>query len=69
MTNSLMSAAAAVIAGQFFHAAALAEKAGDTGAWRFDMTIPFVIFAASYALGALCWMRVDATETVPQDGE
>jgi hypothetical protein len=33
------------------------------------MTIPFVIVAVSYALGALCWVRVDATETVPWDGE
>jgi ACS family glucarate transporter-like MFS transporter len=66
MMSSLMAALAAVIAGQFFRAAALAEKAGDLAAHRLDMTVPFVIFAASYFLGALCWLRVDVTRTIPQ---
>jgi len=67
MSASLMAALAAVVAGQFFHAAALAEKAGDLAAHRFDMAMPFVLFAASYFLGALCWLRVDVTETIPQE--
>ncbi len=67
MLASLMAAVAAVVAGQFFHAADLAEKAGDLAAHRLDMTLPFVLFAASYFLGALCWLRVDVTETMPQE--
>ena len=31
------------------------------------MTLPFVFFATSYFLGALCWLRVDVTETIPQE--
>jgi MFS family permease len=69
MMGSFLGAVAAVVAGQFFHAAALAEEAGDLAAREFDMTAPFAIFAASYLLGALCWLRVDATETIPQDDE
>ena len=68
MIASLMAALAAVVAGQFFHAAALAEKAGDLAGHRLYMALPFVFFAASYFLGALCWLRVDVTETIPQDG-
>jgi ACS family glucarate transporter-like MFS transporter len=67
MLASLMAAVAAVVAGQFFHAADLAEKAGDLASRRLDMTLPFVLFAASYFLGALCWLRVDVTETIPQE--
>ena len=67
MIASLMSALAAVVAGQFFHAAALAATAGDLAGHRFFMTLPFVLFATSYLLGALCWLRVDVTETVPQE--
>ena len=67
MIASLMAALAAVVAGQFFHAAALAEKAGDLAGHRLYMTLPFVFFAASYFLGALCWLRVDVTETIPQE--
>ena len=67
MIASLMAALAAVVAGQFFHAAALAEKAGDLAGHRFYMTVPFVLFATSYFLGALCWLRVDVTETIPQE--
>jgi sugar phosphate permease len=67
MMSSLMAAVAAVVAGQFFHAADLAEEAGDLAARRLDVTLPFVLFAASYFLGALCWLRVDVTETVPQE--
>jgi sugar phosphate permease len=67
MIASLMSSLAAVVAGQFFHAAALAEKAGDLAGHDRLMTLPFVLFAASYLLGALCWLRVDVTETIPQE--
>jgi sugar phosphate permease len=69
MMASFMAAVAAVVAGQFFHAAALAEQAGDVATRNFDMTAPFAFFAASYVLGALCWLRVDVTETIPQDDE
>ena len=69
MMASLMGALAAVMAGQFFHAAAVAEKTGDLVGHRLYMTIPFVVFATSYWLGALCWLRVDVTETVPQGHE
>lgn len=67
MIASLMAALAAVVAGQLFHAAALAAKAGDLDGHRLYMTLPFVFFAASYFLGALCWLRVDVTETIPQE--
>ena len=67
MFSSLMAALGAVIASQFFHASALAEKAGDLDRHGLYMTIPFVIFATSYFLGALCWLRVDVTETCGTD--
>jgi ACS family glucarate transporter-like MFS transporter len=67
MMASLMAALAAVVAGQLFHAAGLAEKAGDLASHRFYLTLPFAFFAASYVLGALCWLRVDVTETIPQE--
>ncbi len=66
MFASLMAALAAVVAGQFFHASALAEKAGDLEKHGLYMALPFVIFAASYFLGALCWLRVDVTETIAE---
>jgi sugar phosphate permease len=66
MMASLMAAVAAVVAGQFFHAAGVSAGAGDAAGHRLFMTLPFVLFAASYFLGALCWLRVDVTETVPQ---
>ena len=69
MMSSLMAAVAAVVAGHFFHAAALAEKAGDLDARALDMALPFVFFAISYFLGALCWLRVDVTETIPQEAD
>jgi sugar phosphate permease len=69
MMGSLLGALAAVVAGQLFHAAALAEKAGDLAGHRFYMALPFVLFAASYFLGALCWLRVDVTETIPQESD
>jgi MFS transporter, ACS family, glucarate transporter len=69
MFSSLMAAVAAVVAGQFFHASALAEKAGDLNKHSLSITLPFVIFATSYFLGALCWLRVDVTETIPQGAE
>ena len=67
MIASLMAALAAVVAGQLFHASAVAAKAGDLDGQRLYMTLPFVFFAASYFLGALCWLRVDVTETIPQE--
>jgi sugar phosphate permease len=69
MFSSLMAALAAVVAGQFFHASALAEKAGDLDRHGLYMALPFAIFATSYFLGALCWLRVDVTETIPQGAE
>jgi hypothetical protein len=66
MFASLTGALAIFIAGQFFHASAVAEKAGDLAGHRFDMALPFVFFAVSYFLGALCWLRVDVEETIPQ---
>jgi sugar phosphate permease len=66
MLASLMSALAAVVAGRFFHASAVAARAGDLAGHRLGMTLPFVLFAASYFLAALCWLRVDVTENVPQ---
>jgi MFS family permease len=69
MTASLMSALAMVVAGQFFHAAALAEQAGNRAGHDLAMTLPFVFFAASYFLGALCWLRIDVTEPIPQEAE
>jgi ACS family glucarate transporter-like MFS transporter len=69
MFASFMAALAAIVAGEFFHASALAEKAGDLDKHSLYMTIPFVIFATSYFLGALCWLRVDVTETIPQGDE
>ena len=67
MIASLMSALAAVVASQFFHAANVAAKAGDLAGHHRLMTLPFVLFAASYWLGALCWLRVDVTDTIPQE--
>ncbi len=66
MMSSLMAALASAIAGHFFYASALAREAGDLAGQRLDLALPFVCFAASYALGALCWLRVDVTETIPQ---
>ena len=66
MFASLTAAVMAIVAGQIFHAAAEAETAGDMAGHQFYMVLPFVLFAASYLLGALCWLRVDVTETIPQ---
>jgi MFS family permease len=66
MAASLMGALAAIVAGQFFHAATVAARAGDAAGHRLFMALPFVLFAASYVLGALCWLRIDVTETIPQ---
>ncbi len=52
MMASLMAAVAALVTGELLH--------------RESLTLPFVIFSASYFLGALCWLRVDVTETIPQ---
>ncbi len=69
MFASLMAALAAVVAGQFFHASSIAQKAGDLDKHSLYMAIPFVIFATSYFLGALCWLRVDVTETISQEAD
>jgi hypothetical protein len=69
MVNSLMGALAAVVAGQLFHAAAVAARTGDAAGHRLFLTLPFVLFGASYALGALCWLRVDVTERIPQGAD
>ena len=69
MIASFMGALAAFVAGQLFHAADLAEKAGDLAGHHLYVTLPFLFFAASYFLGALCWLRVDVTETIPQGTE
>ena len=69
MMASLMAALAAVVAGQLFHASAIAANAGDLAGHRLYMALPFVFFAASYFLGALCWLRVDVTETIPQGAD
>ena len=67
MMGSLMGALAAVVAGQLFHAAAVAAKSGDVSTHRLYMFLPFAFFAVSYFAGAVCWLRVDATETVPHE--
>jgi len=69
MMASLMAAVAAVVAGQFFHAAVVSARAGDAAGHRLFMALPFVLFVASYFLGALCWLRVDVTETIPQGAD
>src|SRR5436305_10086109 len=45
MIASLTGALAAVLAGQFFHAAGVAEAAGDLAVHRLHLTLPFVLFA------------------------
>jgi hypothetical protein len=50
MMASLTAAVAAILTGHLFE-----------DGYR---VLPFVIFATSYALGALCWLRVDVTETL-----
>jgi len=50
MMASLTAACAAILTGHLFE-----EK---------SFVLPFVLFAASYGLGALCWLRVDVTETL-----
>jgi sugar phosphate permease len=52
MMASLTAAIAAILTGHLFHT-------GEYG-------LPFLIFAASYALGALCWLEVDVTETLAE---
>lgn len=67
MSASLMAALAAIMAGQSFHAAKMAMSRGDTSMHHMFMVLPFCVFAVSYVLGALCWLRVDVTEPVPQE--
>lgn len=50
MMANLMGAGGALMAGTLF-------EAGYT-------RLPFVLFSASYLLGALCWLRVDASRTL-----
>ena len=50
MTASLTAALAAIVTGHLF----------ESG----DVTLPFVLFAVSYAIGVLCWLRVDVTHTL-----
>jgi MFS family permease len=52
MTASLTAASAAIITGRLF-------KEGLLDA-------PFFLFAGSYALGALCWLKVDVTKILRQ---
>jgi ACS family glucarate transporter-like MFS transporter len=66
MVASLMAALAALMAGRFFLTAQQAGAAGDASRQHFYLTLPFLAFAASYWLGALCWLRIDVTEPVPQ---
>ena len=67
MMASLMAALAAVMTGQAFHAAGQAAVRGDLSTQNVFMALPFCVFAISYLLGALCWLRVDVTDPVPQD--
>ena len=66
MFASLMAAVAIRVAGQFFHASASPRRPATSSKHGLYMALPFVIFAVSYFLGALCWLRVDVTETIPQ---
>lgn len=52
MVASLMAALGAYVAGQLQHGG--------------QLTLLFVVISAAYFLGALCWLRVDVTETLPQ---
>ncbi len=50
MIASLTAALAAIVTGHLF----------ESG----NVTLPFVLFAISYAIGVLCWLRVDVTHTL-----
>ena len=50
MMASLTAAVAAILTGHLF----------ETG----YHVLPFVIFATSYALGMICWLRVDVRRTL-----
>ena len=67
MFASFMAAVSIPVASHFFHGSAVAEKLGDLKTHGLYMTIPFVLFGASYLLGALCWLRVDVTESIDLD--
>ena len=64
MFASFMAAVSIPVASHFFHGSAVAEKLGDLETHGLYMTIPFLLFAASYFAGALCWLRVDVTEPI-----
>jgi sugar phosphate permease len=53
MMASLTAAVGAILTGYLFDSGHLVE--------------PFVIFACSYALGAICWLAVDITRTLADD--
>jgi len=50
MIASLSAATAALVTGHLFEGG--------------DFTLPFLLFAGAYALGVLCWLRVDVTRTL-----
>lgn len=52
MTASLTAALAAVVTGQLLNSQ--------------NITLPFYLFAASYAVGVLCWLKVDVTHTISE---
>jgi ACS family glucarate transporter-like MFS transporter len=53
MMASFFGAAGALVSGALFEQGSL--------------TLPFVLFSASYALGVLCWLRLDVTQTLADD--
>lgn len=52
MTASLTAALAAIVTGRLF----------ESG----NYVLPFYLFAISYAIGVLCWLRVDVTRTLAE---
>lgn len=54
MVGSFVAATSAIVSGEQFA--------------RGDGTTPFVLFGLSYAIGALCWLRIDVTEPLVEAG-
>ena len=54
MMASFMAAIQALVVGQLFEAN--------------NLVAPFIILAASYALGTLCWIGVDVRKTLADSG-
>jgi len=52
MLGSLAAAVAAIVTSEFFA--------------RGDLVSPFLIFGLIYAIGALCWLRIDVTEPLDE---